>query len=118
MRIFSSQVNPTPMKHRPSERKFLSVFFTKLIPGLLIVCLALAGIVRSVQSATPPVLKKSDKTMVGHRVSNFKLTNLEGRKVALSDFSDKKVIVLFVMGKGCPVANLYLTELRKLQDAY
>jgi len=56
--------------------------------------------------------------MVGHRVSNFKLTDLKGRKVALSDFKDRGLIVLFVMGKGCPVANLYLTELRKLQEDY
>src|SRR5689334_14117584 len=106
------------MKNRPSEREFQSALITQRIGPVLIVCLALSGIVWPAKSATPPILRESAKTMVGHHVSNFKLTDLEGRKVALTDFSDKKVIVLFVMGKGCPVANLYLTELRKLQDAY
>src|SRR5437016_1921832 len=106
------------LNRRASISKFLLVLTTPAIGTALIVCLALSGTVWPAQSATPPILKASEKTMVGHRVSNFKLTDLEGRKVALSDFSDKRVIVLFVMGKGCPVANLYLTELRKLQDAY
>src|SRR5206468_5256973 len=106
------------MKNRPSEREFQPILITQRIGRVLIVCLALSGIVWPAQCATPPILKESEKTMVGHRVSNFRLTDVEGRKVALSDFRGKKVIVLFVMGKGCPVANLYLTELRKLQDAY
>src|ERR1043166_5122303 len=122
MRIFSSQVNPTqkhlPMKHRPAGTKSLSVLITQRIRGVLIVCLALLGMVPPAQPATPPILKESASTMAGHRVSNFTLTDLEGRKVALSDFSDKKIIVLFVMGNGCPVANLYLKELRNLQGAY
>lgn len=107
------------MKRKASNCKLLSVLITPGIGGALISCLALFGTVWPVQAADTSLnLKESAKTMVGHRVSNFKLTDLEGRKVALSDFSGKKVIVLFVMGKGCPVANLYLTELRKLQDAY
>ena len=122
MRIFSSQANPTqkhlPMKHRPARTKSLLVLITQRVRGVLIVCLALSGMVRPAQPATPPILKESASTMAGHRVSNFTLTDLEGRKVALSDFSDKKVIVLFVMGNDCPVANLYLKELRNLQGAY
>src|SRR5437870_1199538 len=104
-------MNPTQkqfsMKRRASKSDFLSVLTTPGIGRALIVCLALSGIVRPVKSDTPPTLKESAKTMVGHRVSNFTLTDLEGRQVALSDFSDKRVIALFVMGKGCPVANLY-----------
>src|SRR5260221_10024973 len=106
------------LKRRASKSKFPSLVTKPGIGRALIVCLALSGAVWPVQSATPPILRESAKTMVGHRVSNFTLTDLAGRKVALSDFSDKKVIAIFVMGKGCPVANLYLTELMKLQDTY
>src|SRR5438094_8918255 len=100
------------LNRRASKSKFLSVLTTPAIGRAVFLCLALSGIIWPAQSATRPIVKESEKTMVGHRVSNFKLTDLEGRKVALSDFKDKGVIVLFVMGKGCPVANLYLTELK------
>ncbi len=115
-------MNPTQkefsLNRRASKSKILSVFTPPGIGRALIVCLALSGIVWPVQSDTPLTLKESAKTMAGHRVSNFTLTDLEGRQVALSDFSDKRVIVLFIMGNGCPVANLYLTELKKLQGTY
>src|SRR5437667_4242173 len=99
------------LKRRESTNKTLSVLTTTAMGRAVLVCLALSGAVWPVQSASPPILKESAKTMVGHPVSNFTLTDLAGRKVALSDFSDKKLIALFVMGNGCPVANLYLTEL-------
>src|SRR5690242_9599432 len=106
------------MKLTPSKNKFLPVLATRVIGAAILVPLALLGIVWPAHSETPPILKESAKTMVGHRVSDFTLTDLEGRKVSLSDFGGKSVVVLFVMGKGCPVANLYVTELKKLQDAY
>src|ERR1051325_4982650 len=107
-----------PMKRNASKHKFLSVLTSARISSTLIVCVALSGMAWRAQSATPPVLKESEKTMVGHRVSNFTLTDIGGRKVGLSDFSDKKVIVVFMMGNGCPVANLYVKELKKLQETY
>src|SRR4051812_24068296 len=109
--------SPQKQFQRALKSKSLSFLITPGIGTALIVFLTLFGIM-PVQSDTPLALKESEKTMVGHSISNFTLTNLEGRQVALSDFKDKGVIVLFLMGKGCPVANLYLTELKKLQDAY
>src|ERR1043165_9629123 len=107
-----------PMKRKPSKSKFLSVLTRLPIARTFIVCLTLSAIAWPAWSATPPILKESEKMMVGHRVADFTLKDLEGHNVALSKFSDKPIVVLFVMGKGCPVANLYLTELRQLQETY
>src|SRR5262249_8312355 len=103
---------------RRSKSRFFSVLTEPRIGRALIVCLALSGRVWTVHADPSLTLKESATTMVGHRVSDFKLKDLEDRQVALSDFKDKGVIVLFVMGKGCPVANLYLAELKKLQNTY
>src|SRR5438445_12119757 len=62
---------------RASKSKFLSALTTPAIGTALIVCLALSGTVWPAQSATPPILQESEKTTVGHRISNLKLTDLD-----------------------------------------
>lgn len=80
--------------------------------------------------AKPPSAEQRTATAgVGRQVPNFVLVNAnpaEGTspateapsKVGLSDFADKKVIVLVVMGTGCPIGNLYLPDLVKAQAEF
>ena len=56
--------------------------------------------------------------IVGRKVADFMLKNQAGEDVALSDFRDRKAVVLFFMGLGCPIANLYAPELMELQKKY
>ena len=55
---------------------------------------------------------------VGQKVVNFILHDSEGNEVALSDFNDKQSIVLYTMGIGCPISNLYSNELNKMQEEF
>ena len=55
---------------------------------------------------------------VDQKVVNFVLPDVHGDRIALSDFNDKPTLVLFTMGTGCPISNLYLTELEKLQQQF
>ena len=55
---------------------------------------------------------------LGQKVVNFILPDSDGNEVALSDFNDKQSVVLFTMGLGCPISNLYSNELNKIQREF
>ena len=55
---------------------------------------------------------------VGRTVANFVLHDTAGTEVALADFNDKPAVLLFTMGTGCPISNLYLAELGRLQKQF
>lgn len=55
---------------------------------------------------------------VGKKVVNFILPDSTGKSIALSDFNNKQSIVLFTMGLGCPISNLYSNELSKMQTEF
>jgi len=55
---------------------------------------------------------------VGQSVANFVLPDTDGRQVALADFNDKSAVLLFTMGTGCPISNLYISELGRLQEKF
>jgi peroxiredoxin/mono/diheme cytochrome c family protein len=51
-------------------------------------------------------------------VVDVPLSDLEGRKVSVADFRDKKAVVLIFMGTECPLVNLYLIPLKQLHDEF
>ena len=55
---------------------------------------------------------------LGRKLADFILPDANGKQVALSDYGDKRVVVLFFMGTQCPISNLYLTQLSELQNAH
>ncbi|MEO1996116.1 MAG: redoxin domain-containing protein [Planctomycetaceae bacterium] len=57
-------------------------------------------------------------SLLERQVADFVLANHEGNRVSLSDFDDSPVVVLFFTGTDCPISNLYLVELEKLQREY
>ena len=62
--------------------------------------------------------KESREYAIGRKVVNFVLPDVNGDLVALSDFNDKTTVVLFSMGTGCPISNLYLNELSGMQEEF
>src|ERR1700733_4745336 len=48
----------------------------------------------------------------------FSLTDVAGHKVALSDFKDKKALVIVFTGTECPVSNFYVLRLKELNTKY
>jgi peroxiredoxin len=55
---------------------------------------------------------------IGKRVSNFRLSDAEGRMRRLGDFGDRKAVVLVFLSTGCPVANSYSEVLSETERAY
>ncbi len=56
--------------------------------------------------------------LLGARAENFALLDHEGRFHELQRYADRRAIVLFVYGVGCPLARKSLPALRELRDAF
>lgn len=102
--------------------------FAHIIGLTLVVSLfasADVAVVEEVQIAKQEQSKKSAKpeadskaTSIGRHLPNFIQADSSGKKVALSDFSDAKIMVVVFMGTQCPIGNAYVPDLVKLQDRY
>jgi peroxiredoxin len=55
---------------------------------------------------------------VGKTVSDFRLKDLDGKRVALSSFKEKKAVVVVFLGTQCPVNNLFLPRLAELHREF
>ncbi len=84
----------------------------------IVAMLTMAAVFRSAPLRSADSKSKTRESPVGQKVTDFILPDQNEQKVALSDYGDKKLVVLFFMGTHCPISNLYLTELTKLQDAH
>ncbi len=49
---------------------------------------------------------------------SFSLKDVAGHEVALTDFRDKKAVVLVFTGTECPVSNYYMLRLKELHGKY
>jgi peroxiredoxin len=73
-----------------------------------LICLAFAGL-----SAAAP-----QSTCIGAKVQDFSLPDVSGREVALTDFANKKGIVVIFMGTECVINNAYMPRLVEMQKSY
>lgn len=76
---------------------------------VLAVCLFLLSSLTHVQA---------DNSGVGQRVQEFTLSDYLGAKHSLSDWADKRVVVLVFLGTECPLAKLYAKRLQELSQRY
>lgn len=72
----------------------------------------------AVERAINQAKVKPGSGKVGRRIANFVLTDSTGKQVGLADFAEKKVVIVFSMGTGCPISNLYLPDLIAAQKQY
>jgi peroxiredoxin/mono/diheme cytochrome c family protein len=72
----------------------------------------------AVERALKQAAVKPGAGKVGRKVANFVLPDANGKSVGLSDFADKKLVIIFSMGTGCPISNLYLPDLIAAQEKY
>jgi peroxiredoxin len=49
---------------------------------------------------------------------SFSLKDIDGKEVALTDFRDKKAVVVLFTGTECPVNNYYMPRLKELYGKY
>ncbi len=75
------------------------------------------ALVLSTAACTASAEERRDYS-VGRTVANFVLPDTEGTQVALADFNDKPIVLLYTMGTGCPISNLYTAELGRLQKKF
>ena len=62
--------------------------------------------------------EQNKDSVIGRRVPNFVLPDSTGKKLALSDFSDAKVVVVVFMGTQCPIGNAYVPDLNDLSKRF
>lgn len=72
----------------------------------------------AVERALKQAAVKPGAGRVGRKVANFVLTDTTGKLVGLGDFADKKLVLIFSMGTGCPISNLYLPDLIAAQEKF
>ncbi|MFZ5830976.1 MAG: redoxin family protein [Planctomycetota bacterium] len=65
----------------------------------------------------PRVLKPSDHG-VGRLVPDVAFTDLKGKQHKLSDFADRKALVVALTGTGCPLCLKYAPTLAELEKRY
>lgn len=65
----------------------------------------------------PQVLKASEHG-VGRMVPDVTLKDLAGREVKLSNFKDRKALVIASFGASCPISNKFGPELSRLEKEY
>ena len=72
----------------------------------------------AVERAVKLAQAKPGTGKVGRRIANFVLPDAAGKPVGLSDFADKKIVVIVSLGTGCPISNLYLPDLIAAQTKF
>jgi peroxiredoxin len=55
---------------------------------------------------------------VGQQVPSFELKDTLGRTISMSDFKDKKAIVVFFLGTECPINNSFMPTLTQLHKEF
>jgi len=64
------------------------------------------------QTDTPP------SGTIGVQVGDFRLIDMSGQFRSLSEFKDKKAIVVIFVGTQCPISNSYTPTVIELNDRY
>ncbi len=80
---------------------------------LSLTCLAV-GVV-SLQFAD---VRAEDSSPIGKKIDAFSAKDVDGKQHQLSDFADKKLVVVAFMGTECPLAKLYGPRLAALEDEF
>ena len=55
---------------------------------------------------------------LGERIDDFTLSDYRGKEVSLSDFGQRKIVVVAFLGTDCPLAKLYGPRLQELSEGY
>ena len=56
--------------------------------------------------------------LLGRKVANFTLKDYRGKTHSLSDFKDKKLVVVAFLGTECPLAKLYGPRMQELNEEF
>lgn len=65
-----------------------------------------------------PVAAESKTATIGRAVESFELKDYRGKKHSLSDFKDRRAVVVAFLGTECPLVKLYGPRLQQLADRF
>ncbi len=65
-----------------------------------------------------PVAADTPPTNLGKQITPFTLADTHGKPVALTDFQDRKAVVIVFIGTECPIGNAFLPTLARLNATY
>lgn len=82
----------------------------RLLPLVGTVCAAVGLLV------SPAAAKKP--SLIGRRVDDFTLRDFRGKKHSLSQYDDRTLVVIAVMGIECPLVKLYTPRLVALSEKF
>ncbi|MHC4875848.1 MAG: redoxin domain-containing protein [Planctomycetota bacterium] len=82
------------------------------------ICCALLLLTLISMSPGQPLAAAEVSDHLGTTIADFTLKDFRGKSHSLSDYSDRRVIVLAFLGTECPLAKLYGTRLGELDRAY
>lgn len=78
----------------------------------------IGGLIVSLLSIVPGVAATPQASALGAKVDDFTLSDAYGKEHRLSDYADKKLVVLAFVGTECPLARLYAPRLATLAKNY
>lgn len=89
---------------------------------MLALLVLVAGVthVRGAESSVrqgPAILKPGDQG-IGRQVPDLEFTDLDGKSHKLSDFGDKRAVVIALTGTGCPLCLKYAPTLAAIEQKY
>ncbi len=85
------------------------------IPRVLILVLAVSLLPRIAKVANGD---DASITPLGKSIPNFTLQDTTGAKRSLSEWSNKRAVVIFIFGTECPLARLYGPRCQQMADEY
>src|SRR5437879_859215 len=80
--------------------------------------LLIAGAAFAVLCSSLLPLGAADKPPTPKKVGDFTLKDIHCHDVSLSDFKDKKAVVVVFVGTECPINNQYMARLAELHKTY
>lgn len=82
----------------------------RLLSGFAVIALAAV--------ALSAVATAEEASRVGRKINNFELRDFYGKVHQLSDYADRKVLVVAFLGTDCPLVKLYTPRLVELAEEY
>ena len=110
----------TSIKNRSDPGQTMNKRHLASIASVLLAVILVSSAIAFVapESKADELESSVQSSKIGKVVEDFTLQSHRGRKWALSDFQDKRAVVIVFLGTECPLAKLYGPRLAELQSEF
>lgn len=95
---------------------FLNQRFLKLVVSPFALAVAVVSV--ACLLVLPTLASSAETSPIGQTVADFTLDDFRGKTHSLSDFSQRKAVVIAFLGTECPLAKLYGHRLQTISDTF